>query len=130
MLDTVEGEGFRRQFQRAEQRRGKLPLVGEIMNGDDRGWPGFFAIVKISCGKAALPIMGMHHIGHEPLHEAPANGGGNLTERGEAKGVIRPVGAARCGIGVSGAVIEVGRVEDKKLQMCRPAAQKTGAAPE
>jgi len=64
------------------------------------------------------------------VDQAPADGGGYLSKRGEAKGVIGPVGAPRRGIRVSRAVIEVGGVENEKFEMSRVAAQKTGAASE
>ncbi len=100
------------------------------MNGDDRGWPRLFAIVKIGCGKAGLPIVRMDHVGRKARHETPANGGGNLSKRREAKGVIRPVGAARCDIGVSGAVIEVGRVENEKIEIPRLSPENAGTPAE
>ena len=128
MFDTVEGEGFRRQFQGAEQVRRELPLIGKIMNGDDGGRPRFFAIVEIGGGKARLPIVRMDDVRRKLGYETPADGGGDLSKRGEAKGVIGPIGAARRDIGVSRTVIKVGRIENEKIEICRLGAQNAGAA--
>ena len=87
---------------------------------------GFFAIVKIGRSKAGLPIVRMDHVGHKPRYEAPADGGGYLSKRGEAKGVIGPVGAARRDIGVSRTVIEVGRIENEKIEMSPPCRSECG----
>jgi hypothetical protein len=92
------------------------------MNGDDGGRPRLFAIVEISGGKARLPIVRMNYVRRKSGYETPADGGGNLSKRGEAKSVIRPIGAAWRDIGVSRTVIKVGRIKNEKIEVRRLAA--------
>src|SRR4029079_5745909 len=71
-LDAVDGETLRRQAKLGEDRRRKLSLEREIVDGEDRTRSGTAGEAEISGGERRLPVVGMDDRWCERRHDAAA----------------------------------------------------------
>src|ERR1700758_1950633 len=89
------------------------------MDGDDCARPPATSIVQQGRRKSRLPIMGMDDVRDEAWHEALADAGGDLSERGKPERVVRPVPTIGPYIGVAWPSIKMGGVKHEEIETVR-----------
>lgn len=105
----------------AEQRRRKLPLEGEVVDGEDDRHAAPRQMAQIGTGKPGLPVMRMHEVEAIARHQ---RGGG--SERREAGAVILPLRPAGAEIGIAGRAKKMRRIQRQQRLASQAAGHDAG----
>src|SRR5436190_22981406 len=106
---------MKRAFRRADAAHRVLwkeTLIGEVMDGQDRGHldagPG-----EVGRYEGCLPVIGMHQVGCPiPVQSAGGKLGRGGRKAAETDVVVRPVLARFIAVGIAGSVIELWAEQD------------------
>ena len=95
------------------------------MDGHHGGGPRPVVVVQIGWREPGLPIMGMHHVGHEGRNEAVADIGRDARQRGEPHAIVRPVDAVGRHVGVARPCVEMRHVEHEQIEAVMRGGEQT-----